>query len=711
MTYFLDIDKEKEKEMAAKLSKEELLDLWRRLLTTFYFEEKIREEARKSGSLIEGVGLTGHGLHAVSVGIGFALREGDLYARSHRSAGVLIGRFTLEELFCQYFGRYGGITSPRQGILTFSDFERGDIGFRIHHMGEMSMSLNGALEYVLRRNEHADIVGVSFAGDGATSAGTWAEAMNRAAINRLPHLFVIENNQHAISTRLREQCDPASLHLRGLGYDMRVEKIFPASDVLIVYEIARDMIEETRKTRRPALLECVAYRGAGSDGSVVGHNLTEPTMYMDLDEFDEWRAREPVRLLHDNLLSRKRLRLNAEELSVVETEVKRDVARAYEYACGAPKPKPTIIDLGSPLLPLKIVKSILPSSPACLTRKMSYREAIRNAIIMAMERDGRITMQGEDIAGKRGGVWGVTAGLEERFGRERVRNTPLAEPQIIAALIGEAMAGGRPIGEIQFEGFVTKACTQLLDDAGTYVYNTQRSLPMVIRSPYGYVPSSGHFHSIPRDGIFFQESGLITVCPATPSEAKGLFLTAALKEENPVIFRESLWMYSQKIVEDVPEGEYYLPLGKASVYQHGDEVTVILWDPLMLYDVAIPASTQLFSEDGVRMEIVSLRTLRPFDLETILTSVRKTKRAIILYQNPLTGAPGAEFAALISEHCFNDLKTPVRRLASRDTPVPHARVLEEFRRPKREDLIALVKAMLVEKRKGEPHEITIDCAK
>lgn len=320
--------------------------------------------------------------------------------------------------------------------------------------------------------------------------------------------------------------------------------------------------------------------------------------------------------------------------------------------------------------------------------QMTYLEAIADALRLEMRRDERVFMLGEDIA-TYGGAFKLTKGFADEFGRQRVLDAPISEAAIVGAAIGAALNGMRPIAEMQFMDFVTCGFNQLVTVAGTTAYRWGIGLPMVVRGPSGGGVGANPFHSRNSEAWFVHATGLKVVCPAFPADAKGL-MTASIRDNNPVIFYEHKGLY-RKIKEDVPEGEYVVPLGKARVVREGKNATIICYGSAVHF--ALEAAEAL-EKEGASIEVVDIRTLVPFDEETVLASVRKTNRALIAHEASLTGGFGGEIAARIAEKTFDSLDAPIMRVAAFDSPTPFAPTLEKAVLPNAEKVAAAARRLL-----------------
>jgi 2-oxoisovalerate dehydrogenase E1 component beta subunit len=320
--------------------------------------------------------------------------------------------------------------------------------------------------------------------------------------------------------------------------------------------------------------------------------------------------------------------------------------------------------------------------------EITYLEAIRDAMAEEMARDERVFLIGEDV-GVYGGAFKTSAGLIERFGPERVIDTPISEIAIVGAASGAALMGMRPIAEMQFIDFIACAYDILTNFAATSRYRVGSACPIVVRGPAGGGVHGGPFHSLNPEAIFMNRPGLKIVAPGTAYDAKGL-LKAAIRDDDPVLYIEHKYLY-RRVKEELPADDFVVPIGKANVRRKGKDLTILTWGS-MIY-VADDAANELL-RDGVSIEVVDLRSIVPFDEECILDSVAKTNRVIILHEAPLTGGAGAEFAARIAEKAFDYLDAPVKRIAAPDVPSPYSPPLEAYVLPNRDKVLAAARELL-----------------
>jgi len=319
----------------------------------------------------------------------------------------------------------------------------------------------------------------------------------------------------------------------------------------------------------------------------------------------------------------------------------------------------------------------------------TYIEAINDALSFEMERDPSVFLIGEDI-GAFGGAFKATKGLFQKFGKERVIDTPIAEAGIVGAAIGASLFGYRPVAEMQFSDFITNAFNQLVTIAATTAYRWNMPVPIVVRCPSGAGISGGPFHSRNPEVWFAHQPGLKVVCPGTPEDAKGL-LISAIRDNSPVLYFEHKRLY-RSLKSEVPEGEFTVPIGKARIAREGSDLSIITYGGTL--QLALATAEESASEEKANIEVIDIRSLAPLDEETILQSVRKTNRALILHEDNLTAGFGAEISAIITEQAFDSLDAPIRRLASFDSPVPFAPSLEKAVLPGKDALMKMIEELL-----------------
>ncbi|MEO8361158.1 MAG: dehydrogenase E1 component subunit alpha/beta, partial [Vicinamibacteria bacterium] len=565
-----------------------------------------------------------------------------------------------------------GITQGRDRTFHFGLPEKSLVGM-ISHLGAMLPVACGlGLSSQIKKTNR---VAATFTGDGATSEGDFHEALNLAAVWKLPVLFVIENNQYGLSTPSREQYACARLSDRAIGYGMRGETV-DGNDILAVYRATSEAAARARKGEGPTLLEFETFR-------MRGHEEASGTAYVPPQLFEEWGKKDPLARFETSLKAMGVM--STFEIESLRATLKDEIDQLADEALAAPEPVSTRqkeledVYAGSP--------SPVAPAPGTPVKEMRYIDAITDALQIGMRRDPRVVLMGQDIA-EYGGVFKVTKGFVEEFGRERVRNTPIIESGVLGAGLGLAIDGLIPVVEMQFGDFISCGFNQIVNNLAKTHYRWGTSVPCVIRTPSGGGSGAGPFHSQNVEAWFTHVAGLRVIAPSTPEDAKGLLL-ASLVEPNPVLFLEHKGLY-RSLKGLVPQGYFTTPIGKARVARAGSDITIVAYGVAVHW--ALDAAATLATE-GFDAEVIDLRTLLPWDKETVLESVRRTAKVLVLHEAPLTGGFGAEVAATISQEAFGDLDAPVTRLGSADTPIPFAEALEEMLSPK-PDLLPTLRKLL-----------------
>jgi len=637
----------------------ELEALYRALLLPRAIEDKMLALLRR-GQLSKW--FSGMGQEAISVGLVAALRPDDWILPVHRNLAVFTGRgLDLGVLFRQLLGREGGYTGGRDRTFHFGSLDHHVVGM-ISHLGAMAPVAVGLALAARLRDE--DRVAAVLVGDGATSEGDVHEAMNLAAVWRLGVLFVIENNHWGLSTPTSEQYACAHLVDRAAGYGMPGE-IVDGNDVVAVHDAVTRAAVRAREGGGPTLLECKTYR-------MRGHEEASSTDYVPVEQLAAWVARDPIARVESRLDAQglvpaaRRQELAAEVRAEVDTRVAEALA-APEPATDAATEEGRVY---APAAPLRRAAAALVAPPG-QAPEARYIDAVNDALRTALAADDRVVLLGQDIAGY-GGVFKATEGLADEFGTDRVRNTPIVESGAIGAALGLALDGFRPVVEMQFGDFVTCGFNQLVNNVATTRYRWDAPVPLVVRLPVGGGLGAGPFHSQNVEAWFCHVSGLKVVAAATPADAKGLLL-AALDDGNPVLVLEHKKLY-RSAKGPVPPGHHVEPLGRARIARPGTDATVVTYGAGVAW--ALAAAETVAAEDGHEVEVIDLRSLRPWDRPTVLDSVRRTSRALVAHEAPLTGGFGAEIAAVVGQEAFAWLDAPVSRVGGTDSPIPFAPTLE-----------------------------------
>jgi len=655
--------------LAESFAPEYLRQLYRSILLPRMIEEKMLLLLRQ-GKLSKW--FSGIGQEAIATGVVSALEPDDYILPMHRNLGVFTGRdLDLERLLRQLLGKEGGFTKGRDRTFHFGHLEKGMVGM-ISHLGAMLPVACGlALAAQLKGEKR---VAAAFTGDGATSEGDFHEALNLAAVWKLPVLFVIENNQYGLSTPVHEQYACRHLADRGLGYGMP-GLVVDGNDVLAVVREVGRAAERARRGEGPTLLEFETFR-------MRGHEEASRTDYVPKEALEEWAQKDPV-LRYEKLLLERGV-LSADAPAAIRAAYRARIDALVDEALDAPVPVSGPEELRADVFAPSLLKPA-PPDPAAEAEapERRYVDAISDGLHVAMSRDERVVLLGQDIA-EYGGVFKVTEGFVEEFGKARVRNTPIIESGAVGAAMGLALAGFVPMVEMQFGDFITCAFNQIVNNLAKTHFRWGARLPVVIRVPVGGGAGAGPFPSQNVESWFTSVAGLKVLAPATPFDAKGLLL-AAFEDGNPVLYLEHKLLY-RSARGRVPAGHYTLPIGQARVVRGGEHATVVTYGVGVSW--ALEAAAAL-AREGRELEVIDLRSLLPWDVETVLRSVRKTSRVLVLHEAPLTGGFGGEVAATIGQDAFEWLDAPVARLGALDTPVPFAKGLEAVFSPKGRLLSAL----------------------
>ncbi|MFN3403781.1 MAG: thiamine pyrophosphate-dependent enzyme [Cytophagaceae bacterium] len=633
-----------------------LIELYKELLKPRLIEEKMLILLRQ-GEISKW--FSGIGQEAISVGSVCALDKDEFILPLHRNLGIFTGRgIPFHKLFSQFQGKPNGFTKGRDRSFHFGTREHHIVGM-ISHLGPQLAVADGiALANLLDNKSKVSLV---FSGDGGTSEGDFHEALNVAAVWNLPVIFMIENNGYGLSTPNNEQFRFKSFTDKGPAYGIEAMTI-DGNNVLEVYDTVKQAAISIRNQPRPILIEALTFR-------MRGHEEASGTKYVPKDLFEKWAQKDPVEnyekfLIESKVLSytdaqeiRKNIRAEIDEHWQITAKEKMPMAVAYEE----------LKDVYAPYS--QEIKKPGPSKT-----KKRYVDAISDGIRQAMEKYPKLVLMGQDVA-EYGGVFKVTEGMMEKFGKKRIINTPLCESAIIGAGLGLSINGYKSIIEMQFADFVSCGFNQIVNNLAKSHYRWGQNADVVVRMPTGAGAAAGPYHSQSTEAWFFHTPGLKIVFPSNPHDAKGLLL-AAIEDPNPVLYYEHKLLY-RSLTEEIFDDYYTEPIGKARLVKEGNEVTIIT------YGLPVVWAKEIVNELNISADIIDLRTLLPWDKDTVTESVKKTGRALVINEDTYTGSISAEIASYISENCFQWLDAPVMREASLDTPVPFSPPLEENFLPKK----------------------------
>jgi 2-oxoisovalerate dehydrogenase E1 component len=633
----------------------ELIDLYKSMLKPRLIEEKMLVLLRQ-GKISKW--FSGIGQEAIAVGVTKALHADEYILPMHRNLGVFTERnVPLHRLFSQWQGKKSGFTKGRDRSFHFGTQDYKIIGM-ISHLGPQLGIANGiSLANLLKNKSKLCAV---FSGEGGTSEGDFHEALNVASVWKLPVLFCIENNGYGLSTPVNEQFNCENIADKGSGYGME-SYIIDGNNILEVFSLVSDIAKSVRKNPRPVLLEFKTFR-------MRGHEEASGIKYVPNQLIEQWGLKDPIEN-YQVFLKKHQILSEADDVAIKE-EILNEINQNLKIAFDEEAIQSTVENELNDVYATFQYKEILPSTK---TSNIRLIDAVSQGLKQSMERFDDLVIMGQDIA-EYGGVFKITEGFLEQFGKDRIRNTPICESTIIEAAFGLSISGIKSVVELQFSDFISTGFNPVVNLLAKSYYRWGQISDVVLRMPCGAGVSAGPFHSQTNEAWFTKTPGLKVVYPAFPYDAKGLLATA-IEDPNPVLFFEHKALY-RSVYQDVPEQYYTLPFGKASIIKEGKDCTIIS------YGTGVHWALEVVETNKIAAEIIDLRTLQPLDIETIVASAKKTGKVLILQEDTLFGGIASDIAALIYEHCFKFLDAPIKRVGSIETPIPFAKNLENLYLPK-----------------------------
>lgn len=647
-----------------------ICELYRRMALVRGFETRVA--ALYAAGEIPGFVHVSVGQEAAAVGACWPLRAADVITSTHRGHGHCIAKgLDPAPMFAELMAKDSGTNRGRGGSMHICDPAMGVFGANGIVAGGVPIAVGAAFAASQRRD--GDIA-VAFFGDGAVGQGAFHEAVNLAAVWRLPVVFFCENNRYAEFSPAHTQ-HPVELRKRAEGYGLAYVEV-DGNDVVAVASVMRDVVADVRLGAGPALVEAHTYRWHG-------HYEGDPLRYRDAAEADWWRAeRDPLAVLRSQAAD---FGADSADLDAIDAEVDRQLDLAVEQARAGLEPKAEDLALfvTAPRRPVT-------EGPVAGGETFRYMDAVHDALEASLEGDPSVFVAGIDV-GAGGNVFGITRGLADRW-PSRVRDTPISESAIVGLAVGAAMAGMRPVVEVMYLDFIAVCFDQIVNQAAKLRYMTggRAELGLVIRTQFGAGRSSGSQHSQSWEALLAHIPGLTVVMPSTPADAYGL-LRASIADPNPVVFIEHRHLYGQRGPKPPPG--HVVPIGRAAVVRPGRDVTVVSASR-MVHECL--AAADALAADGIEAEVIDLRTIAPFDREAVLASVQRTGRLVVAHEAVTDFGFGAEVAAFVSEHAFWALDAPVVRVGAAPTPAPYAPGLERAWLPDAGRIAAAIRRTVAE---------------
>jgi 2-oxoisovalerate dehydrogenase E1 component len=650
-----------------------VLDLLRGMIRIRRFEDKCAELYTREK--IRGFLHLYDGEEAVAAGVIPVLGAEDRVVATYREHGHALARgVPMTTAMAEMFGKANGCSGGRGGSMHLFDASRNFYGGNAIVGGGLPLAAGLGLADKMTGAPHLT---ACFFGEGAVAEGEFHETMNLSELWDLPVLFVCENNGYAMGSAIARTEAVTDISAKAAAYGIESEAV-DGMDVVAVEAAARRAVAKIRETGRPYFLECRTYR-------FRAHSMFDAQLYRDKAEVEEWRQKGPILRFQTWLLENKLI--HQEDIDTIVAKTDAEIAAAVDFAeKGGWEP---VEDLTRHVIAEDRPPPPAAPAPSAETVETTYRECVKQAIREAMTKDERVFLMGEDV-GAYGGCYAVSKGLMAEFGEDRIRDTPLSESGFTGAGIGAAAAGMRPIVELMTVNFSMLALDQILNTAATirHMSSGQFGCPVVIRMATGAGKQLAAQHSHSLEGWYAHIPGLRVLAPATLEDARGMLLTA-LQEPDPVLIFENVMLYNMagKIAANAGAVE----IDKAAIRRPGRDLTLVTYGGSLFK--TLEAAEEL-AKEGIEAEVLDLRSLRPLDEETILASVSRTRRAVIVDEGWRTGSLAAEVSARITEGAFWRLDAPVGRVCSTEVPIPYPKHLEDAAIPQVPGVVAAARAAL-----------------
>ena len=648
-------------------------DLLTAMIRIRHFEDKCAELYTREK--IRGFLHLYDGEEAVAAGVIPVLGPDDRVVATYREHGhALVRGVAMDRVMAEMYGKATGASGGRGGSMHIFDAATNFYGGNAIVGGGLPLAVGLALADRLRADPH---VTACFFGEGAVAEGEFHEAMNLAALWSLPVLFVCENNGYAMGSALGRTESETDIHRKAACYGIGSDQV-DGMDVVAVEAVARRAIAAIRETGKPRFLECLTYR-------FRAHSMFDAQLYRDKAEIAAWREKGPI-VRFQGWLTQNNL-IHPEEVAEIEAAVDAEVAAATDFA--ERSDWEPLESLATHVTAAERPAPPAAPAPSAETVEITYREAVKQAIREAMQKDDRVFLMGEDV-GAYGGCYAVSKGLMDEFGPERIRDTPLSESGFTGAGIGAAAAGMRPIVELMTVNFSLLALDQIMNTAATirHMSGGQFGVPVVIRLATGAGKQLAAQHSHSLEGWYAHIPGLRVLAPATLEDARGMLWTA-LEDPDPVLIFENVMLYNMTGTLAANAGP--VEIDKAAIRRPGRDISLITYGG-SLYKT-LEAAEQL-AKDGIEAEVIDLRSLRPLDDATIMASLARTRRAVVIDEGWRSGSLSAEIAARIGEQAFWHLDAPVGRVCSAEVPIPYPKHLEDGSLPQVPAIVAAARAAL-----------------